>query len=510
VPIKKSKTLFTYSKTVFYKKGSVSFRFSSEGLLNALVAESQILFEVKCVEKYSADFYVEMAIKNDNPFSFQQGEYIWQDNCFDKVKGAIVAYTQGVVSTTDADTQVLVVQIKELKNSFAGLNTSIMVNGSSVANAVAFIRAIKECQKLYTRKISTTTNLFDILVQQFREVVNLASMREQEIRRYKSSDNSKQIEKLQKEKEELENKLFEMEVEENLIDLKQQLEEIKSEEKRRGEAQGKKRVYFKEGSEEYERKQFLKAEIKKFESEHEEYQRLKQQIADIKQQISGLTNAPITYDAALGALFVRISDIINDLLRNVNLNSEREPSCDVDFSVFGTEDLPYIKLNVASCSMAELDFFNATLKECLCMECEKISETYILELITLSANAFKTSASADTEEGRTILDTLRTYWNYKHNKVPMFEIPQHLPVFCSMMAFFIKPFGFDQMERYMLNRNIVNKQYGFMLWGAAMGYAALPNTFTNMLYNDENIYHGMDEYLLSLHKNIELQRPCNQ
>jgi len=182
----------------------------------------------------------------------------------------------------------------------------------------------------------------------------------------------------------------------------------------------------------------------------------------------------------------------------------------MDFSVFGIEELPYVSLNVDCCSKAELDFFNATLKEIICMDCKNISETYILELITLSANAFKTSASADTEEGQTILDTLRMYWNYKHNKVPMFEIPQKLQVFCSMMAFFIKPFGFDQMERYMLNRNITNKQYGFMLWGAAMGYAALPKTFTNLLYNNENIYHNMDEYLLTVHKNIELQRPCNQ
>jgi len=316
VPIKKSKTLFTYSKTIFYKKGCVSFRFSSEDLLNALVAESQILFEVKCVEKYASDFHVKTVkqdktkIKNDNPFSFQQGEYIWQDNCFDKVKGAVVAYTQGVVSTTDADTQTLVAQIKELKNSFAGLNTSIMVNGSSVVNVTTFIRNIKESQKLYKRKISVATNLFDILVQQFYEVVKLASMREQELKSYNSSDNSKQMEMLLEEKECLEKKLYGIEETTNLIDLKRQLDEIKSEEKRIGAIHGKKREYFKKGTAEYERKQYLKAEIKKIESENEEYRNIKQQIADKQQKISSLTSTPNTYDAAIGALFVRISDIV--------------------------------------------------------------------------------------------------------------------------------------------------------------------------------------------------------
>lgn len=78
------------------------------------------------------------------------------------------------------------------------------------------------------------------------------------------------------------------------------------------------------------------------------------------------------------------------------------------------------------------------------------------------------------------------------------------------MAFFVKPFGFDQMERFMQNRGINYKQYGFMLWGGAIGYASLPKTFTNLLYSNDNIYKRMDDFLFSLHRNIELQRPCNQ
>lgn len=105
---------------------------------------------------------------------------------------------------------------------------------------------------------------------------------------------------------------------------------------------------------------------------------------------------------------------------------------------------------------------------------------------------------------------LFVYWKYKNNRVAGFEIPCSLPIFSSIMAFFVKPFGFDQMERFMQNRGINYKQYGFMLWGGAIGYASLPKTFTNLLYSNDNIYKRMDDFLFSLHRNIELQRPCNQ
>jgi len=500
-PIKKSKTLFTYGKTIFYKKGAVSFRFSSENSLNALVAESQILFEVKCVEKYLSDFHVKMtkrgasAVKGDNPLSFQRNEYVWQDNCYDKVKGAIVGFVRGIASNTDEVTRLLITRLKGLKNSFTSLNTSIMVNGDAVADTDVFVRSIMECKNLFLTKTSTTTNLFDILAQQFHEVAKVALLRKEHADFGRSK---KEREKLLKEKDLLEKRLSKVEA--GLLDLRQQLDEIKTEEKRMGEIQGKVRVYFKKGSEEYERKKALKFEIKKLKSEHGI---LAQKIADVKRQLGDLTNSSIKYDAAISALFARISDIMNDLLRNIGLHSEREPSSELDFSIFGLDRLPNISLNVPKCSKAELDYFNAALAHILSTKRRDLSDAYILELMEASASAFKSSPSSNTEEGRTIVETLRTYWKYKHNRACAFDIPQNLPVFRSVMAFFIKPYGFDQMERYMQNRDIANKQYCFTLWGAAMGYAALPKTFTNLLYNNENTYREMDDYLLHVHSNLE-------
>jgi hypothetical protein len=55
------------------------------------------------------------------------------------------------------------------------------------------------------------------------------------------------------------------------------------------------------------------------------------------------------------------------------------------------------------------------------------------------------------------------------------------------MSFFVKPLGFDQMERYMMIKKYPNKAYAFMLWGAWVGFADMPKTFTNVIYQNNNI-----------------------
>lgn len=70
-----------------------------------------------------------------------------------------------------------------------------------------------------------------------------------------------------------------------------------------------------------------------------------------------------------------------------------------------------------------------------------------------------------------------------------------MPVLQSIMSFFLKPFGFDQIERYMMNKKYTEKKYAMMLWAACNGYAALPKTFTSVLYQDKANYMDMDALL---------------
>lgn len=481
LPIEKSRTLFFYGKTIFYKKGDVSFRFSSEKLRDSLIAESRMMFEVKCVEKYSSDFYVKVVkksskqVKFGNPISFKRNEYIKQDNYFNRVKGAIVAYTRGIASTLDEDLQSLVYKLRELGNSFTGMHTAVMMEGVSIEDSDKYILEVNECKELYAKKITKETNLFDILIQYFHEIVRQASEREKKLK-FSVSFEGNQL------KKELNNK------KDNLGELKTELNEIRDEEKKRGKAVGKKCVYFKKGEKEYERKNWLKNKIKEIKS-------------DIV-QMEGKIN-PYIYDSSIGSMFLRISDIVYDIRRKVDANIENSFHGKVNFGLLNIKEFPYIDLDIPDCSQAEREYFNITLREILNTEGKNLSDAYVLDLVEASAKKFEKQETCNTEEGRKIIKALRSFWKYRKNVAMTFDVPNDMPVFGSMMAFFVKPDGFDQIERYMQIMHIGNKQYGFMLWGAAMGYAAFPKTFTRILYNKEESYQEMDDFLFSLHKKIE-------
>ena len=103
-PVKNLRTLFVYGKTIYYKVGCVKFRFSSQDLLDSFIAESKILFEVKCIDKFLPDFVVKNVKekkasatlrKLGESFSFEQYQYIANDNRFNLLKGAIVGYVRG-------------------------------------------------------------------------------------------------------------------------------------------------------------------------------------------------------------------------------------------------------------------------------------------------------------------------------------------------------------------------------------------------------------------------------
>ena len=79
-----------------------------------------------------------------------------------------------------------------------------------------------------------------------------------------------------------------------------------------------------------------------------------------------------------------------------------------------------------------------------------------------------------------------------------FSIPEDMPIIQAIMAFLIKPFGYDQIERYMLNKKFQMKSFAYMLWGASHGYADLPKTFTDAIYENENVSVMVDKKLTSI------------
>lgn len=500
-PIKGLSTKFIYSNTIYYKKGSVRFRFGNQSLLETFEAESQILFEVKCIEKYKEDFYVctikekktsTTLKKMGEPFSFEQEGFIESDNKLNIIKGAIVGYVRGELTSSRSEDLELMSQIKDIKNSFTGLHTTIMVNNTEVEHPEILLQKLYKCKASYFKVNKEKSNNFDVLAHIFSEIQNLALLKNSEMRQYSSIMTANSYDSLILKKQELEDQLIQIENSNNINDLREELQSIKDQEKQIGESQGKKRVYFKKGSFEYERKIELKALILNFEDGNSEYQSLRRELDLCNQQIIDSQDNKSQYDNTLSALFNRASDIINDIIKKY------ESSKSLNDVKLNTINYSNGKLSISSANPndAELEYFNVLLNVILTQkEIETISDTYILSLIEKSANKYKTFESAKTTNGITIINTLREYWKYKSNKVFSFDIPADMPVLQSIMSFFIKPYGYDQIERYVLNKRYTEKKYAFMLWAACNGYAALPKTFTTSLYQDKMNYIEMDSLI---------------
>ena len=486
-------TAFTYPKTIYYRKGFVKFRFESPSLKDSIIAESQILLEVKCLDKYVSDFFVESRkskMKADilnlkDMLSFDRPAYIEFDEKFNKLKGAIVGYTRGQYTTSDDTTLILQNNLRGIKNSFGGMNTQIMMSDVFDENPDLSER-IRNCKELYFKTIGRT-NSFDVLLDQYNEVINLAKMRSEE---KKQLYNNQRKDDLLQEKTYLENCISQIEVSFNIIEARKELKSIKALDKANGERIGKSRLYFKKGTVEYERKQQLKNIIDEFENGNAEYIHYKNRLYQIDQELNDDSNK---FDNILSAIFTRISDILNDLINNSSGLTNRGM---VDLSKVSISDSLYLSSNPDD---SEICYFNILLNCILSSTTAKqLSEHSVLLVLEESAKLFKSMPLSKENSGKMILNTLREYWSYKNQRIDSFNIPEGMPVLQSIMSFFVKPLGFDQIERYMMIKKFSSKAYAFMLWGAWIGFADMPKTFTNVLYQDDNINYLIDNKLEEL------------
>lgn len=481
-PIKDLKTAFLYPKTIYYRRGLVNFRFGTEQLKESVIAESQILLEVKCLEKYKSDFYVKEKKNIERkgisnfvaPLSFEKKMYINWDNKFNKVKGAIIGYTRGIYTSSDETNLNLLNKLRDLKNAFGGMNTQIMMSdrGQEAYNLPILIG---RCKNLYEATLGKT-NSFDVLVAQFNEIVKLVEMRSKDLK----ENGWDHKDGLLEEKTKIENAISDIEKTYNIIDIKEELNKIKVQEKKNGEKSGKKRLYFKKGSPEYERKKELTIIIAEFEKKNTEYQLLKRRLKIITQELNTDVNK---YDAILSAIFTRISDILNDLIKNASSITSKSA---VDLSQIEIKN-GIVNLQDKEDS-PEISYFNILLSYILeHTNSMKLSEYSVLHVLEESAKIFKESPISICEKGMTILNTLREYWLYKNQRTESFTIPDGMPIFQSIMSFFVKPLGFDQIERFMMIKKYSHKAYAFMLWGAWIGFADIPKIFTNVIYQNNDI-----------------------
>ena len=215
--------------------------------------------------------------------------------------------------------------------------------------------------------------------------------------------------------------------------------------------------------------------------------------------VSGTTQ----YDASLEALFTRFSDNINNILKTLKKQiSTSEQTVTLDNIVFH-KGLHIIEDE----SDIEYQYFDIVLNFILNNPNGKnsvVSDNKILDIISNTGKIFKEKFPSLDAKGDLILNTIRDYWQYKKQKKDNFSIPQDMPVLQAILSFFIKSRGFDQIERFMMNRAYHHKELAYMLCGCLMGYAALPKTLTSVIYSQDKqkIEECTETYLFNLLKEI--------
>ena len=307
-PIKRftANPVFTYPKTIYYRKGVVKFRFSNSKLKDSLISESQILLEVKSLDKFVSDFYVKnKTIENratisnlkEDSFLLERQSFIDFDIKYNKIKGALVGYTRGQYTTSDNTTIKLQNNLRDIKNSFGGMNTQIMMSDVFDENS-DLGEKIRNCKELYFKTVGMS-NSFDVLLDQYKEVINLAKMRSEE---KKQLYNNQKKDDLLQEKTYIEDCISRIEESYNIVEVRKELDSIKALEKANGEKIGKSRIYIKKDTVEYERKQHLKNIIEEFENGNAEYIHYKNRLYQIEQELNDDSNK---YDNILSAIFTR-------------------------------------------------------------------------------------------------------------------------------------------------------------------------------------------------------------
>ena len=516
---------FEYSKTIYLKNGHFNIHFSSGEKLNEFLNNTFMLLEVKTTNKYKNELKVIDVMPEKK--AFYQSKLIsdksrlepFYDKAFNQIKGLIYGYIIGSIGTLGEKEQSLVSDLSKLKNSIGSIHTDIAMsedyNGFWLIN---IRKQIKDCQKSYVDNFGKQSDVLDTLQLRLQEIDNLNKMRCDEISRQKSPSYKKDFEKEQNSLEKIKQKLFRYEDENAITSLREELEQIKQEEKRKGELKGKTREYYKIGTEEYDRKQELKTLISRLE-ENDEYQNLKREVNLYEEKLRNFQFGMTQFDTSITEQFSRISEYLHEITKNttnyflsINNKSNNYPDISFEISIFRLTDfysnnkpeyedfsivIPKSLSNILNDS--ELQLLSVAVNSILSKPQGRLgnfSEQNILEIIKdigehLPENSFK--------------QTLRDYYKYRIGKDNSFKFPENL-VIANIIVFLMKLNGHDQINKMLVAKNIQNRQISFLLYGAYLGFANLPKTFTNIVFDSDNteLLSYIDNHLFNNYLNKRL------
>lgn len=516
---------YEYSKTIYLKKGDFNVCFSSDVKLNEFLNNTFMLLEVKTTNKFKSDFIV--IVKMPEKTAFYQAQLISEktvfqpffDRAFNQIKGLIYGCVIGSIGTLEEKEQNLISELSKLKNTIGSIHTDIVLSEEYSAFWLINIRKqIKDCQKAYNDNFSKQSDVLDTLLLRLEEIDNLNKMRCDELSKQKNSNYKRDYEKEQEILERIKRELYQYEYENGITSLKEEFESIKQKEKRKGELKGKTREYFKIGTKEYDRKQELKQLITKCE-ENEKYQILKREVNLQEERLRNFQFGFTQFDTSITEQFSRISEYLHEITKKatnyfLSKNNKSNNFTDISFEI----DIAKLAGYYFNSSKEYTDFsvvLPTTLSKGLNEE--------ELQLLTVAVNSIlsKPQGRLGNFSEQNILEiikdigehlpensdkqTLRDYYKYRIGKNDSFTFPNN-SVIASIIIFLMKLNGHEQINKMLVAKNIHNRQIAFLLYGAYLGFANMPKTFTNIVFDSDNtdLFSYIDNYLFINYINQKL------
>ena len=506
-PVGKGHKVFTDPKTIVFRKGEVRFRFSSDVMLKTILSETEIMLEVKCTRLYRDDFYVSVGGTPVNKELYmdclpleRQDESIVADDRRNYVKGAIMGFVRGSLTSHSESDRTLLNALADLKNSFGGQHTKIMID-CTYHPIASLMNKIESVEELYVLAGHRRTSNFEVIKHIYIEVIDIAKKRYEDLKSRKILDRQKQADQFEVLARQCEMEMSRIMNEGDLSKVVDELNIIKSMEVARGREVGKSRLYVKKGTPEYIRKLELKAQIEDFKKNNEQYNELDRKCREYKRRKTELMTDSTEYDGAISPAFLKISDVVSSITADVSRISSAGT---VDLSPIDVTDGRTVVLRPGcGYSVGQVEFFNILLESILdnpLKELRPVSDMDVMKILQISCKRYKDECKTfDTDEGQKIKDIVNSFWKYrKHDPSGNIVLDPSMPLLSAAIAFFVKCQDFSQIERYSENKGIGCKPYSLMLWSALVGFASLPRTMTDEIYSDLERYRDIQNILKAL------------
>ncbi|MDE5421518.1 hypothetical protein L3073_04815 [Ancylomarina sp. DW003] len=511
---------FEYSKTIYLKSGLFNVYFSNQGKLDEFLNNTFMLLEVKSVNKYKSDFVIDETISTQRQEATYQQQLMSEENkvqpffdkAFNQIKGLIYGYLIGSIGTLGEKEQGLISSLSKLKNAIGGIHTDIvMVNQYSNFWIINVRKQIKDCHKSYSDNFGKQSDILELLLLRLEEIDSLNIMRCSDLEKQSSPNYKRDYETEQERLEKAKRELYKYESKYEIAPLREELERIKQDEKNKGIAKGKTREYYKKDSYEFNRKQELKRLINDLENEHE-YQELKKAVGIQIEKVRNFQFGFTQYDTSITEQFSRISEQLYEIIKRTTSSFLSKSNQSNDFSDISFE-IDISKLTNFYCNpKTKYADFSVKFPEKIV---ERFTKTE-LKLLTVSINSLLSQPQGQLGNfsEQNILDViksigehlpesldkqiLRDYYMYRDGKNDNFIFPENI-VLGNLIVFLMKLNGHEQINKMLLTKNIEEKYIAFMFYGAYVGFANMPKTFTNIVFDSNNseLTNGIDNYLFS-------------